>query len=78
VEQINKAIKSSGRQYNSKKNKQQEIKEEGEHKNLFTQISLMMTYYGGESSSPFHSNDLSFFTKRYLGLQELVFKPNSS
>ena len=38
----------------------------------------MMTYSGGESSSPFHYNDMSFFTKRYLGLQESVFKPNST
>jgi len=34
----------------------------------------MMTYYGGESSSPFHYNDMSSFTKRYWGLQESVFK----
>jgi len=50
---------------NSSKNKQQEIKEEGEHKNLFTLFGLMMTYSGGESSSLFHYNDMSFFTKRY-------------
>ena len=38
----------------------------------------MMPYYGGESSSPFPYNDMSFFTKRYWELQELVFKPNST
>jgi len=39
--------------------------EEGEHKNLFTQFGLMMTYSREESSSSFHYNDMSFFTKRY-------------
>jgi hypothetical protein len=67
VEQINtkQSIEADDKN-NSNKNKQQEIKEEGEeHKNLFTQFGLMMTYSGGESSSPFHYNDMSFFTKRY-------------
>jgi len=67
VEQINtkQSIEADGKN-NSNKNKQQEIKEEEEeHKNLFTQFGLMMTYSGGESSSPFHYNDMSFFTKRY-------------
>jgi len=41
------------------------MKEEGEHKNLFTQFGLMMTYSAGESSSLFYYNDMSFFTKRY-------------
>ena len=66
MEQINtkQSIEADDKN-NSNKNKQQEIKEEGEHKNLFTQFGLMMTYSGGESSSPFHYNDMSFFTKRY-------------
>jgi len=46
--------------------KQQEIKEEWEHKNLFTQFGLMMTYSGGESSSPLQYNDMSFLYKEIL------------
>ena len=66
MEQINtKQSNEADDKNNSNKNKQQERKEEGEHKNLFTQFGLMMTYSGGERSTLFHYNDTSFFTKRY-------------
>ena len=33
--------------------------------NLFTQFGLILTYSGGDISSPFHYNDEYNFTKRY-------------
>jgi len=57
--------------------KQQEINEEGEHKNLFTQFGLILTYSGKESSSLFHYSD-EFLLGKDIGLQELLFKPNST
>jgi len=51
------------------------MREEREHKNLFTQFGLMMTYSGGESSSPFH---IWVFLQRDIEIQESVFKPNST
>jgi hypothetical protein len=65
VEQINtkQSIEADDKN-KSNKNKTAREEREREHKNLFTQFGLMMTYSGGESSSPFHYNDMSFFTKR--------------
>jgi len=51
--------------YNSNKNKQQEVKGRMRTQEFVYQFGLMMTYFGGESSSQFHYNDMSFFTKIY-------------
>jgi len=45
---------------------------------LFTQFGPILTYSEGESSSLFQYNDEFLIQRDIIGLQELVFKPNST